>query len=367
MQTAPAMLLMICGLLAVASPAVAADEKGGGYAPVIGPRQWSFPRDHGRHEGFKTEWWYFTGNLRDAGGRRFGYQLTFFRTAFAPAEKPRPSAWGTSGLYILHVAVTDVAAKQFRYADRLQRGRPGLAGAATDTLDVFLLDAIAKRGADGKIRLRAKEKDFALDLVVAPDRDPVLQGPGGVNAKGPAKGQASYYYSMVRMPTTGTITVAGTPFTVEGLSWMDHEFSSSPLSENQSGWDWISLHLADGSALMVYRLRNLQGATDYLSGTHVAPDGRVRYLPPGAVTAEPSNPWKSPTTGIAYPQEWLVQGNGIPTLRVKTVMPGQELTTPETTGVDYFEGAVDAFDEAGKIVGEGYVEMTGSVKTMARE
>jgi predicted secreted hydrolase len=307
-----------------------------------------------------------TGHLRERQtGRRFGYQFTIFRTALTPHPIPRESHWAVTDLYLLHAAVSDFAAGKFHAADRAQRGRPRLAFAAEDSLGVYLLDASAKLDGD-VIRIRVQEADFAYDLTCTPTRQPTLQGPGGLNAKGPAKGQASYYYSWTRLKTSGRLTVAGKTFDVEGQSWMDHEFSSNALSATQAGWDWLGLHLHDGSDLMLYRLRDRQGRTDYLSGTRTDASGKATYLSASDFTFEPGEVWKSPKTGAGYPQQWRVSVKGMPSpLLIRSLMKEQEWTTPETTGVDYFEGGVDAFDESGNVVGEGYLEMTGSVKTMA--
>lgn len=335
----------------------------GEFAQALHPREWNFPRDHGRHDGFKTEWWYFTGNLRDAAGHRFGYQLTFFRTAYAPHATTRPSKWGMSDLYFAHAAVTDVSGQMFTFKDCLQRGRPGLAEASDQTLDVSLLDWSARFG-EGGIRLRAMEKGFAIDLTCAAGRGPVLQGKGGVNAKGPNPGQASYYYSMTRLATTGTLEAAGKRFAVEGMSWMDHEFSSNALSPEQVGWDWMGLTLADGSDLMIYRLRNGSGGTDYLSGTRISTDGQPHYLAASEIQLEGSKPWKSAASGGVYPQEWRLVVAGQAPLVVRSLMPGQELLTPNSTKVNYFEGAAEVLDAAGRHVGEGYLEMTGYAKPL---
>lgn len=333
------------------------------FLKAVAPREWTFPRDHGRHDGFKTEWWYFTGNVRDAGGRAFGYQLTFFRSAIAPpAATIRPSPWAMTDLYFAHAAVSDVDGRTFAFKDRLQRGRAGLAESSDRALDVSLLDWSARRDDDGTIRLKAAEADFAVDLTCTGGRDPVLQGPGGMNAKSREAGHASYYYSLTRLRTAGTLTVGGKAFRVEGLSWMDHEFFTDSLAGRQVGWDWMGLHLADGSDLMVYRLRDAGGRADYLSGTHVTPDGKPRYLSAADLSVVPAELWRSPKSGNTYPQKWALRVGGGPTLTVRSRMPGQELTTPDTTGVDYFEGAAAVTDDRGQPAGEGYLEMTGGLK-----
>lgn len=334
-----------------------------GFLEARSPRTWSFPRDHGRHDGFKTEWWYFTGNLRDPGGRRFGYQLTFFRTALTAGPTSRPSQWATSDLYFSHAAVSDIAGNSFVAHDRLERGRVGLAWASDTALEVNLLDWSAQSEAKG-IRLQAREKDMEIDLLCAGGRGPVLEGPGGVNAKGREPGQASYYYSMTRLETTGTLKVAGQSFSIAGLSWMDHEFSSNALGKQQVGWDWMGLQLKNGTDLMIYRLRDQSGASDYLSGTVIETDGTPRYLSSDAIAILSSRPWKSPQTGGNYPQEWKLQIDGREQFTVKSLMPGQELTTGNSTKVNYFEGAAAVLDARGNEVGEGYLEMTGYAKSL---
>ncbi|MDB5319402.1 MAG: secreted hydrolase-like protein [Phycisphaerales bacterium] len=336
------------------------------FAQAIAPREWVFPRDHGRHDGFKTEWWYFTGNLREkTTGRRFGYQLTFFRSAFIPHATTRPSAWGMTDLYFAHAAVSDVEGKQFHYADRLARGRTGLAIASNEGLDVLLKDWSVKTEQES-IRLVASDAKFAIDLTAGQGRGPILQGPGGLNAKGTGAGQASYYYSMMRMPTTGTLTIEGRRFDLAGDSWMDHEFSSNALAENQSGWDWMALTLIDGSDLMIYRLRDKAGQTDYLSGTRLDRAGAVRYLSAREILFTPSKPWKSPASGATYPQEWRVTVNGMTPLTVRTRLTNQELQTPNSTDVTYYEGAVEVLDDKGAAAGEGYLEMTGYAKALPK-
>lgn len=337
------------------------------FTPVIAPRSWSFPRDHGRHDGFKTEWWYFTGNLRERStGRQFGYQLTFFRSSLVPRAASRPSAWGAGDLYLGHAAISDVEGRRFVYAERLSRGRTGLAYASDNTLDVVLKDWWTKLDEDGRFRLFAKDDKLAMDLTVGAGRGPVLQGPGGLNAKGPNRGQASYYYSMTRLLTTGTLTVEGNTFEVEGVSWLDREFSSSPLAENQAGWDWLALSLDDGTDLMLYRLRDKQGRADYLSGTLIGGDGKVAYLSGKDITLTPGAVWKSPESGASYPREWTVGVPGRGTLVVRTRLADQELQTPNSTDVTYYEGTVDLTDESGKPVGEGYLEMTGYAKALTK-
>jgi predicted secreted hydrolase len=328
------------------------------FKQAISPRAWSFPKDHGRHDGFKLEWWYFTGNLRDSAGRCFGYQLTFFRNAFKPGAATRPSPWGMNDIYFAHAAVSDIADKNFLYKDRLERARPGLAFASDQTMDVALLDWSCKLE-DGKIHLSATEKDFAIDLICQDGRGPVLEGPGGVNVKGHEPGQASYYYSITRLKTAGSLTVKGQPYQVNGLSWMDHEFSSDALAKNQVGWDWMGLQLRDGTDLMIYRMRDQNGGTDYLSGTQISSNEKPRYFSQSEISLAGDSPWKSAASGANYPQRWKIAIKGESPITVTSEMPGQELITNSSTKVTYFEGAASVTDDAGRSLGEGYLEMTG--------
>jgi predicted secreted hydrolase len=333
----------------------------GDFQQAVTPRQWDFPRDHGRHDGFKLEWWYFTGNIHDSAGHRFGYQLTFFRSAMAPEKPDRASPWAMNDLYFAHAAVSDIDSKKFLYKDRLERSRPGLAWSSDQTMDVSLLDWSAKM-TDGKIYLKCNEKDFSIDLVCSQGRGPVLEGPGGVNVKGHEQGQASYYYSITRLKTAGTLTMNAQVVHVEGLSWMDHEFSSDALATNQVGWDWMGLQLDDGADLMIYRMRDRNGSTDYLSGTEISNEGQPHYLSDAQIHIKGDLPWKSAASGADYPQRWNIAIAGRSPLVVTSDMPGQELLTNASTKVDYFEGAATVRNESGKHLGQGYLEMTGYAK-----
>jgi predicted secreted hydrolase len=330
------------------------------FQQVLGPRQWSFPRDHGRHDGFQIEWWYFTGNLKDQAGRKFGYQLTFFRSALSPREVTRPSPWASSSVYFAHAAISDIQSQHFIFKDRLERERPKLAFASDKNLDVLLLDWSAKLD-DGKIHLHSAERDFQIDLTCSDGRGPILQGPGGVNAKGHEPGQASYYYSMTRLKTAGVLAVGEKQFSVQGNTWMDHEFSSNALGKDQVGWDWMGLQLNDGTDLMIYRMRNAAGESDHLSGTEITPDSQPHYLSAADISLDGSNPWKSPVSGSSYPQQWSLRCKGLAPLTVRSLMPGQELNTKESTNVTYFEGASEVLDEKGLPTGEGYLEITSSL------
>jgi predicted secreted hydrolase len=353
----------------------AVDKTAAGYLMATVPRQWSFPSDHGRHDGFKTEWWYFTGNVADNVGRKFGYQLTFFRVSISPIAIAHDSPVSPGDFYFAHLAVSDLDGGQshegdFHFKDRMDHEAAGVAASSTDTLDVSLRDWSAKLqsahalpGGPGNdlISLEATDSGFGIHLACSGDASPVLQGPGGINKKGRERIQASYYYSMPRLPTSGTIVVGGQTFHVTGQSWMDHEFSSNAIGANQVGWDWVGVRLDDGRSLMVYRLRNKAGDSDFLSGTVIDASGNAKYLTDQQITFTGRSPWKSESGG-SYPQVWSLNVAGLPPLLIHSRMPGQELRTAATTRIDYFEGSCDVTTPDHDPVGEGYLEMTGYAK-----
>lgn len=338
------------------------------YARAAAPRAFAFPADHGPHPEFRTEWWYFTGNLRAEDGRAFGYQLTFFRQAVAPEEPgaaPRASAWATRQVYLAHFALSDLDGRRFRAFERFARGAAGLAGAELTPegrLRVHLEDWRAE-GGDGAgavfpLRLRAAEGGVAIDLELEQGKPPVLQGDDGLSAKGPEPGNASYYYSLTRMPTRSTVTVDGRAHEVTGASWMDREWSTSALPEGVVGWDWFALQLDDGSELMLYQLRRGDGTTDPFSkGSLVAPDGSAAPFSAAELTLTPEGRWRAPS-GAVYPAGWrlAIPSRGL-ALEVEPALADQELPV----SIRYWEGAVRVAGTRNgrEVAGAGYLEMTG--------
>ncbi|OZC02331.1 lipocalin-like domain-containing protein [Rubricoccus marinus] len=337
-----------------------------GYARADEPRAFTFPADHGPHAGFKTEWWYVTGNLRATDGtdRRFGLQFTIFRSALsADTSRQRPSDWAADDLYMAHVGFSDVSAGTFSSGETFSRGAAGLAGAASgaDGLRVWLKNielrqagALVEGGAL-PMRIVAQTDDGAgYDLTAVPAKPLVLQGEKGLSQKGPGAGNASYYYAQTRMTTSGTVTlVSGETVPVEGLTWLDREWSTSALGEGQVGWDWFALHLDDGRDLMIYQLRQSDGGKDPLSkGSLISASGEKQHLPSTAYTLEPLATWESPRGG-SYPTRWRVRvpAEGID-ITVEAAIQDQELPV----SVRYWEGAVDV---SGSASGVGYLEMTG--------
>ncbi len=330
-----------------------------GFARVTEPRQWSFPADHGPHPEYKTEWWYYTGNLESADGRHWGFQLTFFRSGLTANPADRSSHWAAQNMYMSHLALTDVASGKFYSAERFSRDGAGLAGAQADPFHVWTESWEANGSPTAGTQLRANHENIALDLVVRSTKPPVLQGENGFSRKSAEPGAASYYYSLTRMETSGTITVDGQPVEVTGLSWMDREWSTSVLAPNQIGWDWFALQLSDGSDLMFFQLRLRDGGIEPLSsGSLVAPDGSVTTFTREDVTIEVLKRWTSPQTNISYPSQWRVS---IPAqqldLLVEPYIPHQELLI----SLVYWEGAVQVTGTRGAtpLSGSGYIEMTG--------
>ena len=340
---------------------------------------YSFPRDHASHPDYKIEWWYYTGNVKATDGRRFGYQVTFFRVGVDPAPA-NPSKWAIRDLFMTHLAISDPTGRRYRYAEKLSRGGPGLAGAAADEYRVWnddwtaTLDGGREPGVGSRIGsrhlLKAASPQAAIDLALEEGKGPVIHGLGGLSQKGAQAGNASHYYSLTRMPTRGSITVDGERFEVIGDSWMDHEFGTSFLEPGQRGWDWLSMQLSDGRELMLYQLRRDDGSRDpRSSGTLVETDGKTKHLDVKAFTLTPGRATFKSKNGAAYPTEWAIS---MPSekleLTVTTPLNDQELALERSTGVAYWEGAIDVSGSSrGKAVtGAGYLEMTGYFGSLGR-
>ena len=340
-----------------------------GFDRVEGPMALSFPADHGPHPDYQTEWWYYTGNLETEGGRHFGYQLTFFRRALVPAGKrpARASAWAADQVYMAHLALTDVDGRDHRARERFARGAAELAGARGEPFAVWLENWRVEAIAPDSYHLEAAGDGLSLDLRLTDLKGPALQGDGGYSQKGPESGNASFYYSLTRLETAGTVMVDGDSFQVSGLSWMDHEYSTNALSADQIGWDWFSLQLDDGSELMVFQIRRQDGSADpYSSGTVVTPAGERLSLDRDDFEIQVLDRWKSSRTSADYPSRWqIVVPAADLTLSLEPYLADQELDVSYA----YWEGAVRVEGErAGRAVrGDGYVEMTGYAASMARQ
>lgn len=358
------LLLLSSGLLVVV-PGLAADTAQEFQVATEG-YHYAFSRDHGAHEAFRTEWWYYTGQLTAKDGRSFGYQLTFFRRGMPREQlKTLPSQWAVSQLYLAHFAVSDLSKKQFHYAEKISRAGLGKAGAEADRLHVWIdrWSAESPVATPATQTLTAADGDLALQLTVSQEKPLVVHGTDGISRKGTGAGQASHYYSLTRLATTGTVTIGDESFDVTGTSWMDHEFGSADLGKDLIGWDWFSLQLDDQRELMLYRLRRSDGSADPVSsGTLIDREGRGQHLSIGDFTLEPTSYWTSPASKARYPQRWRLT---IPSqqlsLELIPLMAEQELSTTRSTQVTYWEGAIEArgTTQGRPIQGKGYMELTG--------
>jgi predicted secreted hydrolase len=335
------------------------DDKG--FSRALNPKEFIFPPDHGPHNPYRSEWWYFTGNLKNPQGRKFGYELTFFRFALKAEIPESKSAWRNNQLYMAHLTLTDVENDRFYTDERISRAGNDLAGASAEKYQVWLYDWTARTEgeADFPLRIKAKSDGFAIDLLLTSHKSYVLQGDQGLSQKSREPGNASYYYSYPRLETEGVVTVAGKQFSVTGASWMDREWSTSALSDEQSGWDWFALQLSDNTELMYYQLRRKDGQPDSnSSGSFVLADNSKISLKEHDVTIKTLNSWKSPHSKITYPSRWhlAVPGQNLE-VEVNPLINDQELNV----SYRYWEGAVSVNGtKNGKpISGQGYVELTG--------
>ncbi len=354
--------ILACGFAVAAG----ADPSSPTFQSATAGYRYHFPKDHGSHPTYRTEWWYYTGHLRSKNGRTFGFELTFFRRGVPPEDiKTLPSKWSIKHIYLAHFAVTNITGKQFHFSEKLSREGLGKAGADESRLRVWIDDWRAEASTDpsGNHTLVARDQTHALALTLEPAKPPVAHGSEGISRKGGDKGQASHYYSFTRLKTTGSLTINGEQFEVSGFSWMDHEFGSSDLGADQVGWDWFSIQLEDDTELMLYRMRLKDGSTDLASsGTVVLADGRTRHLEVTDFEIESTATWTSPESKATYPSRWRLR---LPSLNlvldVTPLLADQELRTSRSTIVSYWEGAVvvTGTKQGKPMKGHGYVELTG--------
>jgi len=342
--------LLAIGFASLCGAAVAQD-----YAPVKPGVELQFPRDHGSHPQFRTEWWYLTGRVKDARGADLGIQITFFRNRPRVAEN-NPSRFAPRQLLFAHAALADARTGKLLHDQRAARAGFGLAGAKEGSTDVAIDDWSLRQTASGyAASIVAREFEYALDFKVT--QPVLLQGERGLSRKGPLAAQASYYFSQPHLAVSGSVTVSGEKREVSGQAWLDHEWSSEYLPPDAAGWDWIGLNLADGGALMSFRMRDKQGGTLWAGGSLRAADGRLRVFAPGEVRFQPLRRWRSPRTQTEYPIAMRVQAGDMQ-FELEPMMDDQELDSRASTGTIYWEGAVMA-KSGGKLLGLGYLELTG--------
>jgi predicted secreted hydrolase len=355
----PAVRRSAAALLLLAATGLAAVPSDGWRRATPG-RRMMLPADHASHPDYRLEWWYYTGSLDAGDGRRFGYQLTFFRIGIVP-EPTTPSVWAVRDLYMAHLAVTDVARQRYVADEKLNRAGVSWAGARSDTYYVWNEEWSTRLDGAAHV-LSAASTDFGLELRLDPGKPPAFNGVDGYSRKGSEAGNASYYYSLTRMPTRGTITVDGSRIPVTGTSWMDHEFGTSFLEPGQIGWDWFSLQLDDGTDLMLYQLRRGDGSADeHSSGTIVNAAGASHTFGRAAFSLVAGRAWTSRGTSARYPVEWRIS---VPAERLdltaQALVDDQE-QRGSMSGVAYWEGAIDVAGthEGRPVRGRGYLEMTG--------
>ncbi len=329
------------------------------FALALPGYEFQFPRDHGSHDQYRTEWWYYTGHLKTDSGRRYGFEVTFFRVGVVPPDVPAQSRWDLRNLALAHLAITDIDRQQFRFAEKLNRASPFTASAAADFLDVCNEGWCATTLRDGSWHVVAFHGADSVDLVMHSRRPPAIHGENGVSVKAEGIGYASHYYSMTRLEVSGSVNGQR----CRGTAWMDHEFGSSNLRENQQGWDWFSIQFDNDSELMLYQIRRHDGTPDVSSsGSLITSDGAVIHIRRDQMRVEPLGHWRSPQSGAIYPMGWRVS---VPSFGISValdpVMRNQELITRGSTNVTYWEGAVDVSGSFGNVAvtGVGYVEMTG--------
>ena len=327
-----------------------------GFARAKAPRTFEFPRDHGPHPEFATEWWYFTGNLRSMRGERFGYQLTLFRIGLEPGAAAEGSTWRAHQLYMGHLAISDIERQQHLSAERFSRAAAGLAGAQANPLRIWLGPWSINGSSEQTfpLTLSASSNDFSIDLRLRAGHKPlVLQGDRGLSQKSAAAGNASYYYSYTRLPTSGKIRLQDRVIEVEGNSWFDREWSSSALASDQAGWDWFSLQLENGQDLMFYQMRGKDGQPqEFSQGVLIDQQGRVQKLSLSNTRLTAVDSWTSPE-GTQYPIGWQMQ---IPqhaiNINIEAAIADQEMSHT----VRYWEGAITV---SGSHDGVGYLELSG--------
>ena len=346
-------------ILAVITAGKAEDADRQGWAVALPGYHITLPQDHFPHYQYRTEWWYFTGNLRAVDGRAFGYQLTFFRHGYRPPGlgQPATSRFVMNDVKFAHFAVTDVSGEKFHFDSRVSRGAYGEAGFADGNrlawIDNWELDF------DNDFRLKAAGKDYAIDLMLTAEKPAVLQGDEGLSQKAEGAGHASYYYSITRLKTSGTVKIGSDNYKVEGQSWFDREWATNQLTSEQAGWNWFAIQLSDGSDIMLYQMRLNKGGIDpHSNGKWIGPGGATENLAGSDFRLSPERYWVSPVSKAKYPLNWKLS---IPKLNLDLeIVPAiqdQELNL----AVVYWEGAIrlKGQRDGNPVDGVGYMELTG--------
>ncbi len=328
---------------------------GSDFAPVVPGYVLRFPRDHGAHPEFRTEWWYVTGWLNDRAGDALGFQVTFFRTR-PELARDNPSAFTPRQIVIAHAALTDPHHGRLQHAQRVAREGFELAAAATGTTRTWIEDW-SFAGESESFRALISAREFSFELVFTVQQPPLLHGIGGLSRKGLSPQAASYYYSLPQLAVHGLLTRRGRSVPVHGGAWLDHEWSSSYLEREAAGWDWIGINAADGGALMAFRMRGRDGNTRWAGATYRSRAGAVRVFRPEEIRFTPRRTWRSPRTGTSYPVAMEVKAGEFE-IQVEPLIDDQENDARRSSGTIYWEGAVRA-TRSGRPFGQGYLELTG--------
>jgi len=331
------------------------------FARVIPDRPLTFPADTGAHPDFRTEWWYATGWLETPDKKPLGFQVTFFRSATGH-DAANPSRFAPKQLIIAHAALSDPSTGKLAHDQKVAREGFGIAHARVGNTDVKLEDWTFLRAADGSYTAHISGTEFSLALKLTPTQKPLLQGVNGYSQKGPRPEQASYYYSEPQLRVTGTVTRRGKAETVGGHAWLDHEWSSTVLDPQASGWDWLGANMTDGSALMAFQIRDMQGAKLWSHATLREANGTLRQYGAAEVDFKPQRSWRSPHTNASYPVAQEIR-TGTTRWQLTPLQDDQELDSRRSTGSVYWEGAVTITRDS-QPAGHGYLEMTGYLKPL---
>jgi predicted secreted hydrolase len=346
----------------------------GAFEPVEPGQAIEYPRDTGAHPGFRTEWWYATGWLDTPDRKPLGFQITFFRSKTGQGDA-NPSAFAPAQLVIAHVALSDPAHGRLVHDQKIAREGLGLAWARPGNTDVKLDAWTMLRDANGRYAVNVDAAGFALHLTLAPTQAPLIQGERGYSQKGPKPGQASYYYSEPHLQVSGSVTrpsasttANGATVEVTGSAWLDHEWSSALLPDDAAGWDWLGANLADGAALMAFKVRGRDGHAVWAHAALREPGGRTTQYGPGEVDFTPQRQWRSPRTDTSYPVAMTVRAGPLQ-WRLTPLIDDQELDSRDSTGALYWEGAVtlDGIGQNPHGAGRGYLELTGYAKAVEVE
>ncbi len=336
-----------------------------GFRRALPGYTFAFPRDHGSHPDFKTEWWYFTGNLADAEGRRFGFEYTIFRSALAAPKggAPTASALAAEQMYLAHFAISDLGGERHGCWEAAGRAGFDLAHASVEGMELRVGEWTMHMAEGERIALHTSVAGAGIDLKLVPAKPLVLHGKDGVHQKAGDAGQASHYYSYTRLDTSGSLRWEGREYQVEGIAWMDHEFGSDQLASDQVGWDWFALQLDSGEELMLYQMRRKDGSYSAQSaGSLIGVQGGAVTLPGESYKISATGSWRSPVSGGVYPMGWKVTIPGQRgELTVTPAFSAQEMTTDRFTGTVYWEGAVTVAGnwKGASASGRGYVELVG--------